>query len=378
MAEKRDYYEVLGVSKSASADDIKKAYRKLAKKYHPDLNPGDKEAEAKFKEANEAYGVLSDDQRRSQYDRFGFAGADGQGFSGFSNMNFDFGDIFDGIFGGFGGFSGFGDNARRARGPRRGHDLQYELSIDFMEAVSGCEKSINITKDEHCSHCHGTGAEPGTEIETCPECNGTGQVRRQQQSLLGMMMTTHPCPRCQGKGKIIKQKCTKCHGSGIERKNKNINVKIPAGINSGESLILRGEGAPGEEGGPYGDLLVLIRLRPHPIFRRNRSDVYCEIPVTYAQAALGEEIEIPTVHGPMKVKLKEGTQAGEVLVQRGKGMPVVNSSAVGDQFSTVKIEVPKKLSEEQKEKLREFERTLSDDNYSERQGFFSRLKDLFK
>ncbi len=376
MAEKRDYYEVLGVSKNASADEIKKAYRKLAKKYHPDLNPDDREAEAKFKEANEAYGVLSDDQRRAQYDQFGFAGADGQGFSGFQNgFGFDFSDIFGDLFGGFGGF---GSASRHRQGPTRGSDLSYELRLDFMEAIKGCEKTIQITKNDRCSHCQGSGAEPGTKVESCPRCHGSGQVSQQRQTPFGVMMQTTVCPECGGSGERIEKKCTQCHGSGLERKRKSITVRIPAGIDQGERLLVRNEGAPGQKGGPYGDLYVQIAINPHPIFTRRGYDTFCEVPVSFVQAALGEEIEIPTVDGPKKLKLKEGTQAGEVYMERGLGVPVVGRGQQrGDHRVTIRIEVPRRLNEDQKEALREFEKSCTPENYQARQGFFQKLKDLF-
>ncbi|MDO5732279.1 MAG: molecular chaperone DnaJ [Eubacteriales bacterium] len=378
MAEnKRDYYEVLGVSRTASEDEIKRAFRKVAKKHHPDLNPGDKEAEAKFKEANEAYAVLSDASRRAQYDRFGFAGADGQGFGSYQDMNINFDDILGSIFGGFGGFSGFGGGGRRS-GPSRGDDLQYRMSIDFMEAVTGCEKELRFSLDDRCDHCNGSGAEPGSEVKTCPDCGGRGQIHRQQKSMLGMMMTTEVCPRCHGTGKMIETPCSNCHGRGLKKKTKNLTVKIPAGIDDGEALTLRGQGNPGTDGGPYGDLYIQIHLRPHPIFQRHGYDTYCDVPVTFAQAALGEEIEVPTVDGPMRVKLKEGTQPGDVLTQAGKGIPHARRSGVrGNNYCTVRLEVPKRLSDEQKELLRQFEGKLASDQYEDRPGFFSKLKELF-
>ncbi len=380
MAEKRDYYEVLGVKRDASDDDLKKAYRKTAKKYHPDLNPDNKEAEAKFKEANEAYAVLSDPEKRKRYNQFGHAGVDGQGFdtSGFGGFADDLGDIFSQFFGGgFGG--GFGGRQSRANSPTRGQDMRYRIQLDFMEAVFGTKKDINITLDDTCETCDGSGAKPGTEVTTCQTCNGTGQVFEAQQSIFGMVQTSRSCQSCQGTGKIIKEKCSTCNGRGRKRRTKNLTVNIPAGINTGEMLTLRGEGEPGTNGGPNGNVYLEIQIRPHPVLRREGYHTYTTIPITFAQAALGGEIEIPTVDGPQKYDLKEGAQPGDVITLKGKGIPHINRNNVrGDAFATIDLEVPRRLSEEQKNIIREFDRTTSESNYSKREGFFNKLKSLFK
>ena len=303
MAEKkRDYYEVLGVSRDADEAELKKAYRKTAKKYHPDLHPDDKEAEAKFKEANEAYAVLSDPEKRKRYDQFGHAGVDGQGFDpsdfGFGGFG-DLGDIFSDLFGaGFGGRT-----SSRANGPVRGRDLRYRMDLEFMEAAFGTSKTINVSLDDTCETCKGSGAKPGTEVKTCGRCHGTGEVSERQQSVFGMMMTTRPCPECHGKGKIITEPCPSCGGRGRKRRNKSLTVNIPAGIDTGESLTLRGEGEPGLNGGPNGNIYLEIRVKPHEVLRREGSNTFVTVPVTFAQAALGAEIEIPTIDGPQKYKI---------------------------------------------------------------------------
>ena len=378
MAEKRDYYEVLGVAKSATAEDIKKAYRKQAKQYHPDLHPNDKEAEAKFKEVNEAYSVLSDDQKRKQYDTFGHAGADGQGFGGFGGFggqgfDIDLDDIFSSFFGG-----GFGGGQRRQSGPQRGADLKYRMNLEFMEAAFGTEKTIDITKNESCGVCNGSGAEPGTSVETCPTCHGSGTVQERHQSLFGTVMTTKTCQNCHGKGKVIKEPCSNCHGAGRERRSKKLKVKVPAGINEGEALTLRGEGEAGINQGPYGDLYVEISVRPHAVFTRRGYNTYAEIPITFPQAALGGEIEVPTIDGPVKYDLREGTQPGDVITLRNKGIPVVNrQNQRGDHLVTIQLEVPTSLNKDQKELLQTFESTTNSRNYKKRQSFFDKIKDIF-
>lgn len=380
MAEKRDYYEVLGVSKSASADEIKKAYRKMAKQYHPDLHPDDQEAEGKFKEVNEAYSVLADDQKRKQYDTFGHAGADGQGFGGFGGFggqgfDIDLDDIFSSFFGG--GFGGAG--ARRQTGPQRGPDLKYRLTLDFMEAAFGAEKTINVTKHDQCDVCHGSGAEPGTDPVTCPTCHGSGTVQERQQSLFGTVMTSKTCTTCNGRGKTVKNPCGNCDGAGRLRRSKKLKVKIPAGINEGEALTLRGEGEAGFNQGPAGDLYVEITVRPHSVFTRRGYNTYAEVPITFPQAALGGEIEVPTIDGPVKYDLREGTQPGDVITLRNKGIPVVNrQNQRGDHLVTIQLEVPTSLSKEQKECLESFEGMTTSRNYKKRTSFFDKIKDIFK
>lgn len=373
MAEqKRDYYEVLGVSKGASQDEIKKAYRKLAKANHPDLNPGDKAAEARFKEINEAYEVLSDSGKRSRYDQFGFAGVDpnygGGGFGGGAGFDFgDLGDIFDSFFGG-----GFGGGARSRTGPQRGESLRTRLTITFEEAAFGCEKDVSLDRVEECGECRGSGAAPGTSPETCSNCGGSGQVQQRRQTPMGVFATTSPCPRCGGKGKIISTPCKSCGGSGQVRQRKTLKVTIPAGIDNGQIVSLRGQGNAGKNGGPAGDLQIVITVQPHPLFRREGTNVYCDAPITFTQAVLGGELEIPTIDGKVKYDIPEGTQTGTTFRLRGKGIPNVNGRGRGDQFVTVNIETPRNLNREQKEALRKFSESLKERNYEERKGFFGK------
>ena len=381
MAEKKDYYEVLGLSKGAGDDEIKKAYRKLAKKYHPDMNPGDAEAEVKFKEVNEAYSVLSDAEKKSRYDQFGHAGVDPNfgagggggfgGFGGFGGMDFDMGDIFSSFFGGGGGRSG-------RNGPIRGDDILVRLVIDFEEAAFGCKKEINFPRTETCSDCGGSGAEKGTHPETCSKCGGSGQIRIQQRTMLGMMQTTRPCDVCGGTGKIIKTPCKTCRGTGVERKNKKFETSIPAGINDGGRILLRGQGHAGKRGGENGDLLVEINIRPHPVFTRRGNDIFCEVPVSFAEATLGGEIQIPTLEGKESYKLPEGTQTGTQFTLKGRGVQVIHSNRRGNLYFTVQIEVPKNLSSKQKELLREFDASCNATNLSRKQSFGEKLKNLFK
>lgn len=375
MAEKRDYYEVLGVSKGASDDEIKKAYRKVAKQYHPDLNQGNKDAEAKFKEANEAYAVLSDADKRSKYDQFGHAGVDGQGFGGFdgSGFNFDIEDLFGSFFGG-----GFGGSRRRA-GPQRGANLKYRMNLDFMEAAFGVERTITINKEDLCDTCQGTGTKDGSQPEKCSQCQGTGQVTARQQTMFGNVMTQRPCPTCNGRGTIIKNPCNDCHGAGRRQKSKSLSVKVPAGIDDGQMLTLRGEGEPGSVGGPYGDLYVEVHIRPHPVFQRDGYHTYCEVPVTFPQAALGAEIDVPTIDGNQKFPLKEGTQPNEMFTIRGKGIPHIDRATVrGDHKFRVILEVPRHLDAKQKEILQQFSETTNRKNYQKVDSFFAKIKDLFK
>ncbi len=377
MAEqKRDYYEVLGVNKNATEEELKKAYRQVAKKYHPDLNPGNAEAEAKFKEANEAYAVLSDADKRRKYDQFGHAGVDGNGFGGggFNYTDMDFSDIFSSIFGG-----GFGGSSRRRSGPQRGADLRYGMSISFMEAAFGVEKDITIDKEDTCTSCNGSGAQPGTSPETCPTCHGSGRVQQQTQTLFGMTMVTKDCNTCGGRGTIIRTPCAACHGRGRMRIRKTIHVKVPAGVDTGNRLPIRGEGEPGTKGGPYGDLYIEFKVAKHDIFTRTGADTYCEVPISYSQACLGGEIDVPTIDGPMKYTIKEGTQPGETVDFRGKGIPYVNSNGTrGKHTCKFVVEVPTRLNEEQKKLLRSFEGTLTERNYAKKSGFFKKVKDIFR
>ena len=379
MAEnKRDYYEILGVSKTAADADIKKAYRKLAKENHPDLHPGDQAAEARFKEINEAYEILSNSDKRSRYDQFGFAGVDpnyaaqqGGGFGGGFDGGFDFGDLGD-IFGSFfgGGFGG----ARSRTGHQRGESLRTGLTIAFEEAAFGCEKEVTLERVEQCPDCKGSGAAPGTSPETCSNCGGSGAVQQRRQTPMGVFATTGPCPRCGGKGKTISSPCKSCSGTGQIRKRKTVKVSIPAGIDNGQIISLRGQGNAGKNGGPAGDLQIVVSVQPHQLFRRDGSDVYCDAPITFTQAVLGGDLEIPTIDGKVSYTLPEGTQTGSTFRLKGKGIPNVNGRGRGDQFVTVHIETPRGLSREQKEALRKFSETLKEHNYKERKSWFDKFK----
>ena len=381
MAEnKRDYYEVLGVSKGASDDELKKAFRKLAKQYHPDLHPGDKQAEEKFKEVNEAYEVLSDPEKRARYDQFGHAGVDpnyggGAGAGGFGGFG-DMGDIFDSIFGGFGGFGG----GRRSNpnAPRRGEDVKASVIIDFMEACKGKSVNIKVARAEKCSACGGSGAEAGSSPKTCPDCNGTGTVRVTQRTPFGNIAQTSTCNRCRGKGKIVDNPCRVCGGVGRVRSTVEKTVDVPAGIDDGQTLRVSGEGNGGYNGGPSGDLHINVTVRPDPLFERDGYDVWTDIPLTYTQATLGDEITVPTVDGKVTYKVPEGTQTGTVFRLRGKGIKKINRPDHGDHYVRVNVEVPKNLTKEQKQKLKEFEQSLTDNNYAKRSTFFDKLKKKFK
>ncbi len=374
---KRDYYEVLGVEKGASDQELKKAYRKLAMKYHPDRNPDNKEAEESFKEANEAYEVLSDSQKRQNYDQFGHSGAnggfgghggfDGSGFGGFEDI---FGDMFGDIFG--------GGRSRRRNGPERGSDIRYRMSISFEEAAFGTEKEININRSENCDECSGTGAKPGTSKKTCPTCGGSGEVKQAQRTPFGTMMNVRPCHACSGSGSIIESPCAKCSGKGDITKKKQVNIKIPAGIDEGSAIRLSGEGELGLRGGQRGDLYVVIDVLPHKLFERDGNDVYCEMPITFAQAALGDEVEVPTLDGKVKYKIPEGTQTGTVFRLREKGIPRLRSKTRGDQYVKVVVEVPKKLSENQKDLLKQFAKESGEEVHEQRKNFFDKMKDLLK
>ncbi|MBQ1182608.1 MAG: molecular chaperone DnaJ [Phascolarctobacterium sp.] len=381
---KRDYYEVLGVSKTATQDELKKAYRKLARKYHPDLNKDNEEAAEKFKECNEAYSVLSDDQKRAQYDQFGhaafenggmgggggFGGAGGFGGFGGSGME----DIFDMFFGGQGGRGG----SRAKTGPQRGADLRFDLEITFEEAAFGLEKEINLYRDETCDHCHGEGAEPGSKVESCPECNGTGYVRFTQNTMFGQMVNERPCSRCKGEGKIISEPCKECRGKGTVKRNKKLKVKIPAGVDNGSRLRVSGEGEAGAKGGPNGDLYVYLYVKPHKFFERDGTTVLCEVPINIVQATLGADIKVPTLDGQVTMKVPEGTQPGKVLRLKGKGIPSLRGGSRGDQLVRIKVVVPTKLSDKQKDALRKFADISKDNINPEEKSFMDKVKDFFK
>ncbi|NLV86617.1 MAG: molecular chaperone DnaJ [Clostridiales bacterium] len=350
MAEKRDYYEILGLEKGASDADIKKAYRKLAKECHPDLHPGDDDCEARFKEIGEAYEVLSDESKRAKYDQFGHAAFDptmGGGFTG------DFGDIFGDIFGGI--FGGGGRGGARPNGPQRGENLHASLAVSFEEAAFGCEKELSLARVEECEDCKGSGSAPGTTAEVCQNCSGSGMIRQQQRSPFGVISTSAPCPDCKGSGKIIHQPCESCKGAGSVRRSRKVTVNIPAGIDNGQTISLRGLGNAGRNGGPQGDLLVTISIRPHPHFKREGASVLYELPISFVQAALGDQVEVPTLDGKVKYTIHEGTQTGSVFRLKDKGIPHLrNSKQRGDQFITVKVRTPENLGEAQKQLLREF------------------------
>ena len=389
MAEKRDYYEVLGVGKNASDNEIKSAYRKLAKKYHPDLNPGDKEAEEKFKEVNEANDVLSDPEKRKRYDQFGFAGVDpnyaaqqGGGAGGFGGGfgGVDLGDLFGDIFGsgGFGGFGGFGGSSRaNPNAPRKGHDIQASVILTFEEAAHGCSKTVTINRQETCRDCGGSGAEHGTSPETCPHCGGRGYVVTQQRTPFGVMQSQQPCSYCGGRGTIIKNPCRTCRGTGKTGARKTLEVCIPAGIDDDQNIALRGQGDAGSNGGPAGDVIVHVTVKPDPVFERDGFDVWVHEPITFSQAVLGAEITVPTVDGKVAYTIPEGTQSGTRFRLRGKGIQYLNGRGRGDQYVVVDVEIPKKLTKAQRDALKAFEDTLKDDNYEKRKGFFKNLKDRF-
>ena len=395
MAEKRDYYEVLGVSKSASDDEIKKAYRKMAKQYHPDLNPGDKNAEEKFKEANEAYEVLSDPDKKSRYDRFGHAGVDPNygaggaggfggfgGFGDFGGMEFDLGDLFGSMFGGFGG------SQRRANpnAPRKGSDIKLRAVISFEEAAKGVKKQVTFSRIEVCSECSGSGAAKGTHPETCKTCGGSGRVSVQQRTPFGVISTDKTCSTCGGKGKTIPNPCPKCHGTGFTTKKITENIEIIAGIDDGQTMRIGGLGNKGANGGPSGDLLITVDVRPHPFFTRRGFDVLLDETVTFAQAALGDTLYIPTLEGKVKFELPAGTQPGEVFRLKGRGIQRVNQHSKGDMYVTIVVDVPKNLNNEQKDLIRKFNDSLpnkpknnvNDGTATEdKKSFFDRMKDKF-
>ncbi len=379
---KRDYYEILGVSKSADEKEIKSAFRKLAKQYHPDLNPDNKEAEAKFKEVNEAYEVLSDPDKKSKYDQFGHAAFDqnsgfGGGGAGFTDFGDIFGDIFGDFFGG-GSFGGAGTRAQRT-GPKAGSDLKIKLDIDFEEAAFGTKKEIKISRIEKCHVCDGSGAKEGTGKKTCPTCNGSGSIKTVQRTPFGQFVSTKVCSTCGGSGEVVEEPCTECSGTGKEKKTRKLSINIPAGVDTGSVIPLRGEGNHGERGGPAGDLYVYINVRPHELFERDGNDVWCEIPVSFAKAAMGGSIQVPTLEGKVKYEVPEGTQTGTVFRLKNKGIKNLRGSGKGDQYVRVKVEIPKKLTEKQKAALQEFAKEMGENQEKdEKKGFFGKMKDAFK
>ena len=390
MAEKRDYYEVLGIGKNATDAEIKSAYRKLAKKYHPDLNPGDKEAEEKFKEVNEANDVLSDPQKRQRYDQFGFAGVDpnyaaanGGGAGGFGGGfgGVDLGDIFGDIFGGGfgGGFSGFGggSSTRTANAPRKGHDIQASVILTFEEAAHGCSKKITINRKDTCPDCGGTGAAKGTSPETCPDCGGRGYVVTQQRTPFGVMQSQQPCSHCGGRGTIIRNPCKTCRGTGKTAARKSLEINIPAGIDDDQNIALRGQGDAGSNGGPAGDVIVHVTVKADPMFERDGYDVTIHVPITFSQAVLGDDVEVPTVDGRIVQHIPEGTQSGTKFRLRGQGIQYLNGRGRGDQYVIVDVEIPKKVTRAQREALKAFEDSMKEDNYEKRKGFFKNLRDRF-
>jgi len=390
MAEKRDYYEVLGIGKNATDAEIKSAYRKLAKKYHPDLNPGNKEAEEKFKEVNEANDVLSDPQKRQRYDQFGFAGVDpnyaaanGGGAGGFGGGfgGVDLGDIFGDIFGGGfgGGFGGFGGGSsnRTANAPRKGHDIQASVILTFEEAAHGCSKKITINRQDTCPDCGGTGAAKGTSPETCPDCGGRGYVVTQQRTPFGVMQSQQPCSHCGGRGTIIRNPCKTCRGTGKTAARKSLEINIPAGIDDDQNIALRGQGDAGFNGGPAGDVIVHVTVKADPMFERDGYDVTIHVPITFSQAVLGDDVEVPTVDGRIVQHIPEGTQSGTKFRLRGQGIQYLNGRGRGDQYVIVDVEIPKKVTRAQREALKAFEDSMKEDNYEKRKGFFKNLRDRF-
>ena len=383
MANKRDYYEVLGVSKGAGADEIKKAYRKLAVKYHPDKNPGDKAAEEKFKEVNEAYAVLSDPDKKNKYDRFGHAGVDPNagfgggagGFGGFGGFE-DIFDMFGGAFGG--GFGGFGGGGRsRRNGPRKGSDLQKAITIDFKEAAFGAKKQIRINKYVKCKTCGGTGAEPGTSKKTCPTCGGSGEVRTAQRTPLGTFQSVSPCSDCNGTGEINESPCKDCGGTGKIRDNVTISVNIPAGVDNESVIPIKGQGEPGINGGPDGDLYIVINVEPHPLFERRGQDLWLEIPITFDQAALGDEIIVPTLEEKVSYKVPAGTQPGTVFRLKNKGIKSVRGNRKGDLYVRVTLEVPTKLNSKQKKAIESMGKAVGSECYQKKSSFLDSIKEFF-
>ncbi len=384
---KRDYYEVLGVSKSADEKEIKKAYRKLAMKYHPDKNPDDKDAEEKFKEINEAYEVLSDSEKRATYDRFGHDGVNAQnqggfggfqgGFQGGGGFEDIFGDIFGDMFGG--GFSNFGGGYSSGvrRGPTRGADIRQSVTISFKEAAFGKKMPVRVSRNEECETCHGSGAKPGTGKHTCTECNGSGVITEVRRTPFGNMQTQTVCPTCHGEGEIIDTPCSSCGGKGSVRKTKTIEVDIPAGIDDGQIIKVSGQGEVGDKGGPYGDLFIVVNVKKHPIFTRQGFDVYIEMPISFVQAALGDELEVPTIDGKVKYKISEGTQTGTVFRLKNKGIKKLHRDSRGDQYVKVNVDVPKKLTDKQKDLLREFAKENGEKVSEGKKSWTKKINDFF-
>ena len=381
MAEKRDYYEVLGVDRNATEDEIKKAYRQTAKKYHPDLHPGDKQAEEKFKEANEAYEVLSDAEKKARYDQFGHAGVDpnygaGQGGgygAGFGGMDFDLGDIFSSFFGG-----GFGGGRSNPNAPQRGSDTQASVTISFEEAAKGCKRTVETMKIDVCDECHGSGCAAGTSAKTCPDCHGSGHVTAQQRTPFGVIQTQKTCSRCNGRGTVIDNPCKKCHGAGRVRKPSSIEISIPAGIDDRQVINARGQGNKGVNGGPAGDLRVVVNVRPHPIFEREGYNVWVEMHISYPEAVLGCELEVPTLDGKVKYNVPAGTQSGDVFKLRNKGIQTLNNRGRGDELVRVIVDIPKKVTEKQKQLILELSKELGTNGTrlgdDDKKGFFGKKK----
>ncbi len=372
MADKRDCYEILGIEKNATDDEIKKAFRRKAKQYHPDANPGDKSAEEEFKEVNEAYSILSDPDKKSNYDRFGYAGVDpnaqggfgGGGFGGFGGMGDIFGDIFGGMFGG----------GTRANAPTQGDDIGVRVTIDFHDAVFGCKRDVSFSRIEKCPDCEGSGAAKGSHAETCRKCGGRGSITVQRRTPFGMMQSSAPCDECGGKGKIIKDPCKQCRGNGFVRKSKTLEVNIPAGIDNGQRIALHGQGDAGENGGPNGDLIIQVAVRSHDVFVREGYNIRLELPITFVDAALGAKITIPTPDGNGELTIPEGTQTGTTFSVKGKGVPKLNGKGRGDLLVTVTVETPKGLSKKQKDLLKDFGDSIGDKNHTKKKSFFDRLK----
>lgn len=365
----RDYYEILGVSRSASADELKSAFRSLARKYHPDVNK-DASAEETFKEINEAYAVLSDPEKRAAYDRYGHAGVQGAGGMDFTNM--DFSDIFEGLFG-----FGMGGARRSPRSPRRGADLSYAVQLSFEEAVFGVEKQVDVTRDETCMTCRGNGSEPGSGPSRCQQCDGKGEIRQVRQTFLGSMVQVMPCPVCNGAGEVITKPCPTCRGRGLERKTVRKMVSIPAGIDHGQQIRLAGEGQPGANGGPNGNLYLEMQVKPHQFFRRRQDDILLDLDINIAQAALGADIEVPTVDGPARLSIPAGTQPGKIFKMRGKGVPHLRATGRGDQLVVINVEVPTRVSPEQRRLFESLAETLGSEVRPQEKGFLERLKEIF-
>jgi len=362
MENKRDYYEVLGINKNASEAEVKKAYRKMAKQYHPDVNPGDASAEAKFKEANEAYETLSDSGKKSQYDQFGHAGPNQGGFNGFRHD-----DIFESFFGG-----------GNRNGIQRGANLKYVMEINFKDAAFGLENDIIIERMEPCNTCQGTGSKPGASLNNCKHCNGSGQVQQKQNTPFGQFSSIKPCDVCRGKGKIVIEPCETCKGNTKIKKDVKIKIKIPAGIDDGQTISLKGEGEPNMKGEHPGDLFINVKIRPHIIFQRQGSDVICEIPITFIQATLGVELDVPTIDGKVRYTVPEGTQTGTIFRLKGKGIPFLQSAGRGDQYVKILVEIPKQLSDEQKEILRQFDKISGDEFYEKKKSFLDKVKNILR